>query len=297
MTNSRQRSVLVIGGCGYIGSRLVSHLVGGGWNVDSIDLEWFGNPAGIRSRRVDYRHLHPRQLDGYEQIILLAGHSSVRMATDDPRTAFDNNVVGFLRLLDILGDRKLIYAGSSSVYSGSGARIVDESWSTFDVGNMYDLTKYTADGLAAISGCRTYGLRFGTVNGASPNLRPDVVINAMVTAALRDGAITVFNRHIHRPILGLRDLCRAVEALLGRDGTPGAYNLSSFTTTVGAIAEDVAKILDVPIRCAADRPTYDFSMTSAKFQSDFEFEFQDSVASIVDDLLALHRAGGLRGRP
>ena len=36
-------SVLLIGGCGYIGSRLYRHLKGKGFAVDTLDLEWRGN--------------------------------------------------------------------------------------------------------------------------------------------------------------------------------------------------------------------------------------------------------------
>ena len=35
-----------------------------------------------------------------------------------------------------------------------------------------------------------YGLRFGTVCGASPNLRSDVMLNAMVVDALTHGEVT-----------------------------------------------------------------------------------------------------------
>ena len=38
-----------------------------------------------------------------------------------------------------------------------------------------------------MSGKRTYGLRFGTVDGPSPNSRNDLMLNRMVDTALNDG--------------------------------------------------------------------------------------------------------------
>ncbi len=288
--------ILLLGGCGYIGSALSGHLRLAGFAVDTVDLEWFGNPGNPENRRRDYRTLTVDELAPYDTIVLLAAHSSVAMANRDPGAAFANNLTGFQELTQkIRRDQRLVYASSSSVYSGSGATVVDESWSRFNVSNMYDLTKYTGDGLAGISGLDYYGLRFGTVNGASPNLRTDLMINRMVMTAAAHGSIELFNPDIHRPILGLADLCRAVEAIIRGPSRPGIYNLSSFTTTVGEVAEAVARCIGVEIRRGADGPAYDFSMTSEKFSAAYDFVFAETVESIVVSLQRLIAAGPVIG--
>ncbi|KAJ1485105.1 hypothetical protein T484DRAFT_1794906 [Baffinella frigidus] len=50
--------------------------------------------------------------------------------------------------------------------------------------NPYDLSKWTGDLYATHSKVEAYGLRLGTVCGGSPNLRSDVMLNAMTTDAL-----------------------------------------------------------------------------------------------------------------
>ena len=47
--------ILVVGGCGYVGSVLVPVLVEKGYEVDVVDLLWFGNhlPEGIRVIKKD----------------------------------------------------------------------------------------------------------------------------------------------------------------------------------------------------------------------------------------------------
>ncbi len=288
--------VLLLGGCGYIGSALSGHLRRSGIAVDTVDLEWFGNPANPDNRRRDYRGLTVDELEPYAAVILLAAHSSVAMANRDVGAAFANNLVGFQELTTKLRrNQRFIYASSSSVYSGSGATVVDETWSRFNVSNMYDLSKYSADGLAGISGLDYYGLRFGTVNGASPNLRTDLMINRMVMTAAAEGRIELFNPGIHRPILGLADLCRAVQAILLGPPRPGIYNLASFTTTVGAVADAVAACLGVDIRRGQDGAAYDFSMTATKFAAAYDFTFVETVDSVVDSLQQLIAKGPVTG--
>ena len=202
--------ILIIGGNGYVGTQLYNYL---GSNVDVIDTCWFGKT--IEETIVeDYKTMSKEFYLGYETIILLAGHSSVKMSEASSNSCFNNNVKNFIRLLEKLNDRqKFIYASSSSVYGSVGGRTVNEKYYGFEPYNQYDISKHTADLYAVKSELQYYGLRFGTVNGYSPILRTDVMINAMVNSALRDGEIKLFIKDTMRPILGLKDLCGSVEKI------------------------------------------------------------------------------------
>lgn len=289
-------SILIIGGCGYIGSEVYNHLQKRGYAVDTVDLELYGNTINTANERKHYRDLTKDELSKYDAIIHLAAHSSVQVAVEDPRGAFQNNLIDFYDLLDKVGDTRLIYASSSSVYTGTGGERTSEESKQFNVENMYDLTKYAADQFAAISGKNYYALRFGTVNGSSANLRLDLMINRMVWTALQEGKIKVNNPQCYRPLLGIKDLCRAIEAILTGNGKPGVYNVASFNSTVLDIAQAVGRIMDVPIEQLPDSPTYDFSMDTGKFERTFGFTFTDTIDSIVEDLLQQHRTTGLEVR-
>ncbi|MBX3117431.1 MAG: SDR family oxidoreductase [Fimbriimonadaceae bacterium] len=277
--------VLVLGGCGYIGSALCKHLLDSGVSVSSVDFEVIVTPSAHPHICRDYRDIESDFLQSFEAVILLAAHSSVGAALSDPEGALDNNTVGFFKLLQKLGNTRLIYASSSSVYSGMSPASASEEDRSFRPTNMYDLTKHCSDVMAEISDVPAYGLRFGTVNGPSPNLRGELMINRMVMTALEKGCVEVSNPDAHRPILDICDLCRAIEAMLKHDGKPGLYNLASFNARIGEIAEKVAWIMDVPVIRQPDSPTYDFTVSSAKFESEYSFEFKGSIESIVADLL------------
>lgn len=268
--------VLLIGGCGYIGSALYNHLRHN-FSVTTVDLEWFGNCINPENLKQDYDALPLEFLEKFSAIILLAGHSAVAMGY-----CFHNNVVKFVHLLRNINKQKFIYASSASVYAAGG--VCTETSFLPPPTFFYDLSKQEIDLHAGLSGVQYYALRFGTVNGYSPNLRSDLIINKMVESAKNSGKISVMNRDYHRPILGISDLCRAIETILMREEPPGVYNLASFNATIGEIAVEVATYLKVCVEDKGSCKTYDLQMSTEKFCNTYNFTFADTIESIVYSL-------------
>lgn len=278
--------VLIIGGCGYVGSALYQHLALQGFNVDTVDLEWFGNYVNHDNFCLDFKHLERAHLQRFGAIIVLAGHSSVPMCKDDRGSSFRNNVANFVELLDKLDDQKLIYASSSSIYGNTHDIAAPENWERYDPKTFYDLNKQEIDYYAELSDVESYGLRFGTVNGWSPNLRTDIMLNKMYQCAIEDNEIYVFNKHIYRPILGIQDLVRAVNKILRGGDQRGIYNLASFNASVEEIANSINRVMggEVTITDKGIAPTYNFSISTKKFREIYDFEFMASVDTIVQSL-------------
>lgn len=279
--------VLICGGTGYIGSALYRYLREKEYEVDTLDLEFHGNRVNPRNIRRDYGSLRQKDLLPYDAVIVLAGHSSVPMCQQDPYGAFDNSVCNFVNLLrEMEGtDKKLIYASSSCVYHGTNTLGVETIRFLNPVDHL-TLTKTTIDRYAELSGVEAYGLRFGSVNGWSPNFRTDLCINAMVTDALAYGRVRVMNGSNRRPFLAMSDLVRAVErVLVCREDRRGTYNLSSWNASIGYIGEEVARLMDAQLIDEGETGTYDFTMDCGKFTEAFggfaEATLPDIVESIV----------------
>ena len=290
---------LIIGGKGYIGSRLTNELQGA---IDSIDLELYpSKETQIRNIRMDYNLLSKDFIKNYDNIILLAGHSSVRMCDAPSQCVFNNNVRNFVSLLSKLNDNQtFIYASSASVYGNCKQPIATESYKFDEPYNMYDLTKQMIDTYFSISKpkARVFGLRFGTVNGYSPVLRDDVMINAMVSSAWKNNKVLLFNPDIKRSILGIGDLVRGVKTIIESNKSEGGiYNLSSFTHTSGEIASKVSSLLNCPLETIIPEEVnktineklvsskYDFALSCDKFINDFNFSFEETIDTIVDSLV------------
>jgi UDP-glucose 4-epimerase len=287
--------ILLIGGCGYIGSALYGYLQERGHDLTVVDLEWFGKYINCESHRVDFSTLDEAELDLYQTVILLAGHSSVGMCCQDLLSAFNNNVRAFVTLLSRLRHQRFIYASSSSVYGNVGDSEVNEDERLSNPLTAYDLSKSEIDRWARLSPVECYGLRFGTVNGASPNLRIDIMMNQMCYQAATEGKICVANRHIFRPILGMTDLCRAVVAIIDDPvDRRGVYNLASFNIQVGELALELASHLNVPLSMKPSTPAYNFTISTNKFQDCYKFCFRDSIKSIAASLQRVQPTYGVR---
>lgn len=277
------KRILITGGCGYIGSALYQKL-NMIYSVDTVDLEWFGNYINQKNYKKDFNDLTTEFLDQYDVVIHVAANSSVPLCKD-VKDAFDNNVTKFINLVSKLKKQKFIYASSSCVYVTSD----DSEKTEGEILNPLDgltLTKTTIDQYMPMTDVEFYGLRFGSVNGWSPNMRLDLMVNAMTISATTDKKVNVMNGHAHRPILSVNDLCRAVETIIrDPDDKRGIYNLASVNHNILDIGNRVGNHLNVPVIDKGNNFTYDFSISSEKFIYTFDFSFKDTVESIVDTIV------------
>jgi len=271
-------NILLIGSNGYIGSELYKKLLEN-YNVTGIDINWYGTIND--SIPMDYKNIDSSFLKQFDSIILLAGHSSVKMCDGPIQASYKNNVYNFLNLVKNCSKHQvIIYASSGSIYTHNDDNL-------FLPTNNYDLTKYILDlhSQQFMQERTIIGLRLGTVNGHSPNLRNELMINAMVRSAITQQKITINNVKVRRPILGINDLTKGINKILLKPVT-GIYNLCSFNSTVEGIAQDISKKLNVPIQYEIDTSNpYDFYFDNINFEQTFDFKFRDSVATIVEDLL------------
>jgi len=315
MKMNKKNNVIILGGAGYIGNALWHHLCESDaeYNLACYDLEWYGKPESQYNHKMDIRDLSVDDVEDADVVVLLAGHSSVQMCDHNYHSAWNNNVSNFMHLTNIMNDtQKLIYASSSSVYGQHQNKFALESDSLAEPVNPYDHTKQTIDTITqtmykhqirtgapvadptTLQCSNIYGLRFGTVNGYSQNLRTDVMINAMWHSAKQNGEVRVFNGDTRRSILGIKDLCSAVETIIQTGKKPSIYNLASFHSTSIDIGKTVANIMNVPCVEVETKPVvgnakmitknYDFWVDTNSFETDFDFEFTESIASIVQSL-------------
>jgi nucleoside-diphosphate-sugar epimerase len=288
--------ILLIGGNGYIGNRIYTDL-SSDYDITSIDTCWFNDPL-VPTTKVDYNDLSESFYSDFDIIILLAGHSSVKMCEGYIHSAYNNNIRNFVNLLSKLKpNQKFIYASSSSVYGDVGEKIVNEEYNNFIPYNHYDITKHIIDLYSPKFNVQYYGLRFGTVNGYSPVVRNDIMLNSMTYNALKDKEIKLYIKDIIRPILGISDLVKAVKCIVDNDNdNRGIYNLASFNNTAEQLANSVSKITKMQVKEYQVDPNniqnsklqtkcYNFSIDCSKFMSTFNFEFKETPESIVTELI------------
>ncbi len=291
--------ILIAGGAGYIGSVMIPKLLERGYNVDVIDLFWFGNhlPKEVGAINKDIFELCEDDVKDYDQVIFLAGLSNDPMAEFSPAKNFISNASAPAFLCYIskrAGVKRFIYAGSCSVYGYTVNELYDENSPAIS-NYPYGISKLQGE-QAVIQmieeGFSVIAFRQGTVCGYSPRMRLDLVVNTMFKTALTEKAITINNPAIWRPILSINDAAMAyIRAIETNETISGIFNIASGNYTVGEIGDlvkaGVKKYLnlnvDLNIKHIKDFRNYKVSFDKAK--KVLSFHPQNGVESIIKDLV------------
>jgi nucleoside-diphosphate-sugar epimerase len=300
--------ILVAGGAGYIGSRLCPELLKLGHEVDVVDLFWFGchlpipqaHAFGVLAnfrdevglRKANVFDLKAEDLYDYDQVIFLAGLSNDPMANFAPAQNFVYNGAAPAYLAYIAkqaGVERFIYASSCSVYGFNEKDLSTEN-AQIACSYPYGLSKLQGEQAVlqlADANFSVIALRQGTVSGYSPRMRFDLIVNTMFRAALKDKKIIVSNPAIWRPILGITDAVRAYDrAIRAHSEITGVYNVASFNTTVGEVAEKVRDFVgssvEIVLSHVPDVRNYRVSITKA--MGDLNMYPLDTIHSILAEL-------------
>ncbi|OHB60997.1 MAG: hypothetical protein A2167_01125 [Planctomycetes bacterium RBG_13_46_10] len=290
--------ILVAGGAGYIGSVLVPELIERGYDVDVIDLLWFGNylPPTSKVVQKDLFKCNEQDIKQYDQIIFLAGLSNDPMAEFDPSKNFVFNAalpsyVAFIAKQ--VGVKRFIYASSCSVYGYTVNELYDED-SPVTCGYPYGISKLQGErGVMQLhdKNFSVIALRQGTVCGYSPRMRMDLIVNAMFKSAMTGKKITVDNPSIWRPILDIRDATTAyLRAIQADSSLSGIYNVASGNYTVGQVGDmvkyEIEKLtgekITITINNKQDFRNYKVAVDRAKTYLGFQSQY--AVEDIIDDL-------------
>ena len=281
------KKILLIGGNGYLGCRIYEYLLNKKYDVTNLDLGWFGivYPETIQK---DYRDLTKEELSKYTHIILLAGHSSVSMCGGELTSCFNNNVFNFTNLLDKIDDNQtLIYSSTLAVY-GNNPKLVTEEDPIKKALNVYDYTKIARENIANFyPNKKLIGLRFGSVSGFSPNFRNENLLNALTLSSINQQPLTISNGDAYRSVLGLNDLCCAIDKIIEVDIIKNKiYNLTSISDKIINFGYEVKRLTDSELIVNDSFKTdYSFNCSAELFEKDYNFKFGDTIESIYNDII------------
>lgn len=318
LASNRRGPVLVIGGAGYIGSPTVELLLKEGFRVRVLDRFMYGHDSLAEFLHNPDFELIEGDVTDIAKLTFAARNASaiVHLAglVGDPACALDAqftrhaNVVATRMAKDVavsLGVSRFVFASSCSVY-GVSDREVGET-DDFSPVSLYAQTKIDSERELLWNppdGFFVTILRFATVFGHSRRPRFDLVANLFAARALAEGAIPVLGPQQRRPFIHVRDLARAIVAVLRAD----SYTMQSQIFNVGdrrlnmsilQLAETVRKVVrpyrDVEITVSEnpeDRRSYAVSFEKIRLKLGFEAVtlMEEGIAEIV----ARFRAGEYR---
>lgn len=305
------RTVLVTGGAGYVGSRLVPKLLDAGHAVRVFDLYLYGEEplASVRDNprlseiRADLRDRAAvrKAVQGVGTVIHLACISNDPSFELDPDLGKSINYDCFPGLVEeskSAGVTRFIYASSSSVYGVKEEENVTENLS---LEPLTDYSKFKAmceDVLlnAREPGFATLVLRPATVCGYAPRLRLDLSVNILTNHAVNERVIRVFGGNQVRPNIHIEDMTdlyvqtvsAPVELIDGK-----IYNAGYFNQTIGAIAQDVRSVVgpDVAITVEPTNDHRSYRINSDLIKRELGFKPQRDIRTAVADLCSAFEQG------
>lgn len=156
----------------------------------------------------------------FEVVINLAAQAGVRHSITHPQEYIDNNVTGFLNILEACRAfpvRHLIYASSSSVYGMNTRMPFSVSDNVDHPVSLYAATKKSnelmAHTYAHLFGIPSTGLRFFTVYG--PWGRPDMALFLFTKAILEGRPVNIYNNgDMQRDFTYIDDIVESVARLV-----------------------------------------------------------------------------------
>ncbi len=305
-----EKRILVTGGCGYVGSRLVPALLEGGKTVRVVDSLIFGNrlsEAVRRSPKLEIRKVDicdcdamAGSLEGVDSVIHLAALANDPSADLNPEATRRINldaVLDLVRAAKRAGVSRFVNASTATVYGVREEPDVDETFDHRPI-TLYGKYKSETDRFVAsenATGFTTVNLRAATVCGWSPRMRLDLTVNILAEQAKRCGVITVHGGQQQRPNIVIDDLVDAYDTLLDAPAEivgGQSFNVGASNHRVLDIARIVAEAVNPHAKITIE-PMFDGRSYHISARKILEFlgfscrhdiqEGARQVASAIDD--------------
>ena len=224
-------TIVVTGGCGYVGAPLCEELLRSGREVKALDVLMHGQEdiaahlegLGVEIVRGDLREEDVREkaMKGADGLVHLAAIVGDPACARDPELANDINVEGSKKIVadaQKYGLGRLVFASTCSNYG----RMADPTVPVTEDGELAPVSLYAEQKVGieqALLG-HDFGdlkptcLRFATVYGVAPRMRFDLTVNEFTRDLWADKDLEVFGEQFWRPYVHVRDAGRAVVTVL-----------------------------------------------------------------------------------
>ena len=250
--SQKKSTMLVTGGCGFIGSNFVRYVLDqpDEYNVVNLDkLTYAGNINnlnGIDETRYHFiegdicnQKLVKRLFENESPAVLVhfAAESHVDRSIDGPAEFIETNVVGTLTLLEEArnfvengsnDDFRFIHVSTDEVYGSLGQEGKFTEQTAYDPSSPYSASKAGSDHLAR-AWHRTYGLPVlitNCSNNYGPYQFPEKLIPLMIINCLHEKPLPVYGEGVNvRDWLFVLDHCDAISSVLSKGQVGETYNV------------------------------------------------------------------------
>lgn len=228
----RDRTVLVVGGAGYVGSVLAAGLLDAGARVQVLDQLIYDNGFALH-HLLDHERFSFRRGDlrdpaavtaaatGATDVVLLAALVGDPVCRLYPDLARQVNHEGAVRLYDslaALGVGRFVFTSTCSNYGIHDTGSLADETSALNPQSLYAETKIDTErhvlGAATDSAVTSTVLRIATAFGLSPRARFDLTVSQFARDLASGAELLVYDADTWRPYCHVRDIATAIMAVL-----------------------------------------------------------------------------------
>jgi len=295
------KKIIITGGAGYVGSKLVPKLLNLDYEVTVLDLMMYGEDVlpdheNLKKIKGDIRDIDLLQkiIPGNNTIIHLACISNDPSFELNPTLGKSINYDAFEPLVKISiknGINKFIYASSSSVYGIKKEKNVTED---MKLEPLTDYSRFKGDCERILNSYKsddfiTTTIRPSTVCGYAKRQRLDLVVNILTNHAFHNREIKVFGGDQLRPNVHIDDMVDSYLAVLNAEDRKingQIFNVGFKNQSVNELANDVKEIIgdDIKIINTKSDDNRSYHVSSEKIKEILDFETKYTVKNAVSDL-------------
>ena len=239
------RKILVTGGCGFIGSNFVRHMLETYKDLLVVNLDaltYAGRLENLEDVKDDprYSFIHgnicdPKAVEeavkGVDAIVHFAAESHVDRSIEHPAVFVETNVAGTQVLLDAAMKSKpgiFVQISTDEVYGSLGPEGYFTENTPLSPNSPYSASKAGAD-MLALAYHHTFGLPVVATrcsNNYGPFQFPEKLIPLFINNAMRDIPVPLYGDGLNvRDWLHVLDHCRAIDLVMRRGRAGEAYNI------------------------------------------------------------------------
>ena len=214
------RNILVTGGAGYIGSKLVTKLLDLNHKVTVIDALKFSSKSlnhlfnhknfnfvkgDVRNKKLMKNHIKKNEF-----VIPLAALVGAPLCEKNKKEAISVNFKSIKYLMKNINKKnKIIYLTTNSGYGiGESNKYCNEE-SPLNPISLYGKTKVEAEKIVMRSK-NAIGFRLATVFGYSYRMRTDLLVNNFVFKSIRNKKLVIYEPHFRRNYIHINDVVGAI---------------------------------------------------------------------------------------
>ncbi len=315
MVRRGEKSVLVIGGAGYIGSALLLKLLDKGYRVRLLDLLLYGTDPikeamdhpRLELIQADFRHVDKvvDAMQGMDAVVHLGGIVGDPACALDEDLTIDVNLMATRMVAEVAkgsGVGRFIFASSCSVY-GADSEILDER-SMLNPVSLYARSKIASERVLMQMATPNFShviLRFGTIYGLSGRYRFDLIVNLLAAKSVFDGEITIFGGDQWRPFLHVDDAALAILRVLEAPISIAhnqIFNVGSDEQNyrIAEIGEMVHRVVPSAklLQLGEDTDKRDYRVNFRKIRNVLDFVPQWTVEEGIQQVLGAVKSGRIK---